>query len=69
MEGRLLLDVVVGQGATVFKLFSGEDQTLLVRRDPFFVLNLAFDIVDGIRGLDFEGDGCFKLARNFKIYG
>jgi hypothetical protein len=33
MEGRLLLDVVVCQGATIFKLLSSKDQTLLVRRN------------------------------------
>ena len=33
MEGGLLLDVVVGQGATIFQLLAGKDQTLLVGRD------------------------------------
>lgn len=37
MEGRLLLDVVVGESATVLKLLSGEDQTLLVGGDSFLV--------------------------------
>merc|ERR1719320_1073216 len=44
MEGGLLLDVVVGQGPAVFKLLSGEDQTLLVWWDSFFVLDLSLDI-------------------------
>ena len=57
VESRLLLDVVIRQGTAVFKLLSSKDQTLLVRWDDFFVLNLASDLVDGIRGLDFEGDG------------
>jgi hypothetical protein len=37
MESGLLLDVVVGQGATVLELLAGEDQALLVRRDAFLV--------------------------------
>ena len=49
VEGGLLLDVVVGQGAAVFQLLSGEDQSLLVRWDSFLVLNLGLDIVDGVR--------------------
>ena len=57
MQGRLLLDVVVAQGATVFELLAGEDETLLVRRDAFFVLDLGFDVVDGVGGFDLEGDG------------
>ena len=37
VERGFFLDVVVGQGAAVFELFAGEDQTLLVWRDAFFV--------------------------------
>ena len=55
-----LLDVVVGKGATVLKLLSGEDQSLLVRGNSFLVLDLGLDIVDGVGGLDLKGDG---LAR------
>jgi hypothetical protein len=33
MQSRLFLDVVVAQGAAVFELLSGEDETLLVRWD------------------------------------
>ena len=37
MEGRLFLDVVVGEGAAVFELLAGEDESLLVGRDAFLV--------------------------------
>ena len=43
MEGGLLLDVVVGQGAAVLQLLAGEDQTLLVRGDPLLVLEGRVD--------------------------
>ena len=33
VQGGLLLDVVVGQGAAVLQLLAGEDQALLVRGD------------------------------------
>jgi hypothetical protein len=52
-----LLDVVIAQGATVFELLASKDETLLVRRNTFLILNLALDIVNGIRGLDLKGDG------------
>ena len=55
-----LLDIVVGECAAVFELFAGEDQALLVGWNALFVLDLALDIVDCVRGLDLEGDG---LAR------
>jgi hypothetical protein len=57
VKGGLLLDVVVGQSSSVFELFTGEDQSLLIWRDTFFVLDLGFDILDGIRWFDLEGDG------------
>ncbi|KAI5436897.1 hypothetical protein KIW84_023136 [Lathyrus oleraceus] len=57
VEGGFLLDVVVSKSAAVFELFAGEDQSLLVRWDSFLILDLCFDIVDGVRRLDLEGDG------------
>ena len=56
MEGRFLLDIIIGQGAAVFKLLSREDQTLLIRRNPLFILNLRFYVVDGVRRFDLKGD-------------
>ena len=51
------MNVVVAQGAAVLKLLSSKDQSLLVRRNPFLVLDFGFDIVDGVAGFDLEGDG------------
>jgi hypothetical protein len=34
VEGGLLLNVVVAEGAAVLELLAGEDQALLVGRDP-----------------------------------
>ena len=34
MESRLLLDVVISEGAAIFKLLSGEDESLLVQGIP-----------------------------------
>lgn len=56
MEGRFLLDIVVGKGAAIFKLLTSEDETLLVGRNAFLVLDLALDIVDGVRGFDLKRD-------------
>ena len=57
MEGGLLLNVVVGQGAAILELLAGEDQTLLIRGDALLVLNLGLDVVDGVGALHLEGDG------------
>jgi len=37
VKGRLLLDVVVGESATVLELLAREDETLLVRGNSFLV--------------------------------
>ena len=38
VEGGLLLDVVIRQSPAVLQLLPGEDQPLLIRRNPFLVL-------------------------------
>ncbi len=57
MEGGLLLNVIVGEGAAVLELLSGEDETLLVGWDALLVLDLCLDVVDSVGRLDVEGDG------------
>lgn len=66
MKGRLLLNVVVGKGATILKLLSCENQALLVGRNALLVLDLGLDVVDGIAGLDLKSDG---LAGNCREMG
>ena len=48
VQCAFLLDVVVGQGSPVFQLFSGEDESLLVRRYALLVL-------------DFRSHGCYGV--------
>ena len=57
VQGRLLLYIVVSQCAPILELLPCKDQPLLVRRDPFLVLDLRFYVVNGVRRLAFEGDG------------
>merc|ERR1711990_738413 len=57
MESGLLLDVVVTKGSSVLKLLSSEDESLLIGRDAFLVLDLCLDVLNGVRWLNFEGDG------------
>merc|ERR1712110_837852 len=57
MEGALLLDVVVGESSSVLELLASEDQSLLIWGNSFLVLDLGLDVLNGVRGLDLEGDG------------
>ena len=41
MESGLLLDVVVGKGASVLELLASEDESLLIGRDSFLVLDFS----------------------------
>ena len=56
VESRFFLNVVVRESSAVFQLLSSEDQSLLIRGNSFFVLDLLFHGLDSIRGFDFESD-------------
>merc|ERR1719399_134876 len=57
VEGRLFLDVVVGKSTAVLELLTGEDKTLLVWGNAFFILDLGLHVLNGVAGLNIEGDG------------
>ncbi len=38
------------------KPLTGEDESLLVWRDSFLILNLSLDVLDRVGGLHFQGD-------------
>merc|ERR1712126_679614 len=46
MQGALLLDVVIGKSSSILQLLSSEDQSLLVRRNTFLVLDLGLDVLN-----------------------
>merc|ERR1719411_989745 len=56
MQRGFLLDVVIRKGSSIFKLLSGKDQSLLLWRDSFFVLDFRLHVLDGVVWLDVEGD-------------
>jgi len=57
VESGLLLNIVIGKSATILELLASENETLLVGRNAFLVLNLGLDVVNGVRGFNFKGDG------------
>jgi len=56
VKGGLLLNIVVIQSSPIFQLLSSEDESLLVRWNALLILDLGLDIIDGVRGLDLQGD-------------
>jgi len=57
MKGWFFLDIVVGQSSAVFELFASKNESLLIWRDAFLVLDFRFDVFDSVGGFDFEGNG------------
>ena len=57
MQSGFLLDVIVGESTSILELLSGENQTLLVGRNAFLILDLRLDIIDSVARLNLEGDG------------
>ncbi|KDO52955.1 hypothetical protein CISIN_1g047743mg, partial [Citrus sinensis] len=57
VQGRLLLDVIIGECAPILKLFTSKDKPLLIWWNPFLVLDLSFDIINGIGAFNLKGYG------------
>ncbi|KAJ0443269.1 hypothetical protein HanIR_Chr16g0818901 [Helianthus annuus] len=56
MQGRLLLDIVVSKSPPIFKLFPSKYQPLLIRRDPFLILNLRLHIINRVRTFNLQSN-------------
>merc|ERR1711907_705996 len=57
VKGGFLLDVVVRKSSSILKLFSSEDESLLIWRNTFLILDLCFDVLNGVSWLNIKGDG------------
>ena len=68
MEGGLLLDVVVGEGSTVFELLSSEDESLLIRWNSFLILDLGLDVLNGVSWLDIKSDSLTGKGLNENLH-
>jgi len=69
MKSRLFLNVVIREGSAIFELFSGEDQSLLLWRDSFLVLNLRLDVRDRVIWLDVQGDRLPREGLDENLHG
>jgi hypothetical protein len=52
VESWFLLYVVVWEHSAVFQSFSSEDESLLVGRDSFLILDLGLDLGNAVRNLN-----------------
>ena len=51
------MDIVFGEGSSILKLLTREDESLLIWWNSFLVLNLGLNVFDSVCWLDIEGDG------------
>jgi hypothetical protein len=68
VEGGLLLDVVVRKSATILELLASKDESLLIGRNTFLVLDLSLDVFDGVRRLNIESDGLAGESLNEDLH-
>uniref|UniRef100_A0A7S3Y0M9 Uncharacterized protein n=1 Tax=Heterosigma akashiwo TaxID=2829 RepID=A0A7S3Y0M9_HETAK len=83
VQGGLLLDVVVRQGAPILQLLASKDQALLVRRNALLgqqrssaagqegclLLDLLLDVVNGVGGLNIQSDGLASQGLHKDLHG
>jgi len=69
VERGFFLDIVVAEGSSVFELFAGKDEALLIRGDAFLVLNFGLYIVDGVAGFDIKSDGLTREGLDKDLHG
>jgi len=69
VKSGLLLDVVVAESAAILELLAGEDETLLIRGDTLLVLDLGLHVVDGVRGLNIEGNSLTREGLDEDLHG
>ncbi|KAL5709441.1 hypothetical protein ACHQM5_020132 [Ranunculus cassubicifolius] len=66
VQSRLLLNVIISKGTSIFQLFPGKDEPLLIRWNPLLILNLGLDIINRVRALNLQCNSlpCQSLDKN-----
>ena len=57
MQSGFFLDVIITQSTPIFQLFAGKNQPLLIWGDTFLILDLCFDVINGIASFNIQSDG------------
>jgi len=68
MESGLLLDVVVGKGSAILELLTSEDESLLIWRNTFLVLDLGLNVFNSVSWLNIKGDGLTSEGLNENLH-
>jgi len=57
MKRRLLLNIIVGESATILQLLPRKNQPLLIRRDTLLILDLTLDALNRVALLYIQSNG------------
>ena len=70
VESGFFLDVVIGEGSAVFELFTSENESLLIWRNTFLILDLSFDVLDSVSWFNIKSDGlaCEGFDENLHFF-
>ena len=70
MEGGFFLNVIVGQGASIFKLFASKNQTLLIRGDTYIriIMLLPLTVNKQSKPINHPRLLCANINININIY-
>lgn len=63
------LDIVIGKSTSILQLFTSKDESLLIRRNALFVLDLGLHVLDGIGCLYLEGNGLTREGFHKDLHG
>merc|ERR1712079_775539 len=69
MKRGLFLNVVIRKSTSIFQLLTSENQTLLLWRDSFLVLDLCLDVLDGVVRLDIQSDRLSREGLDEDLHG
>jgi len=69
MQGRLLLNIVITKSSPILELLSGENKTLLIRRNSLLVLDLGLYVVDRIRRFHVKCDSLSRKSLYEDLHG
>jgi hypothetical protein len=69
MQSRFFLDIVIRESATIFQLFAGKDESLLVRWDALLVLDFGLDVVDRVARLNVQRNSLTREGFYENLHG
>ena len=69
VKSAFLLDIVIRKRLSFFQLLACKDESLLIRRNAFLVLNLLLHVLNRVRGFNIEGNSLASKCLYKDLHG